>query len=77
MQPDVWVVPKYVIAVKADEITRSPTHTAGMKDGIGYALRFPRAVSFIRTDKKAEDANSVNDIIEMYNEQKNISVKNQ
>ena len=77
MQPDVWVVPKYVIAVKADEITRSPTHTAGMKDGIGYALRFPRAVSFIRTDKKAEDANTVKDIVEMYGQQKNISVKNQ
>ena len=76
MQPDVWVVPKYVIAVKADEITRSPTHTAGMKDGIGYALRFPRAVSFIRTDKKAEDANTVKDIVEMYGQQKNISIKN-
>ncbi len=76
MQPDVWVVPKYVIAVKADEITRSPTHTAGMKDGIGYALRFPRAVSFIRTDKKAEDANTVKDVIEMYGQQKNISIKN-
>ncbi|MCL4397330.1 ATP-dependent DNA ligase [Candidatus Parvarchaeota archaeon] len=76
MQPDVWVVPKYIIAVKADEITRSPTHTAGMKEGIGYALRFPRAVSFIRTDKKADDANTVKDIVEMYSQQKNISVKN-
>ncbi|MEM0142584.1 MAG: ATP-dependent DNA ligase, partial [Candidatus Parvarchaeum sp.] len=76
MQPDVWVLPKYVIAVKADEITRSPTHTAGMKDGVGYALRFPRAVSFIRTDKNAEDANTVEDIIEMYTQQKNISIKN-
>ncbi len=75
MQPDVWVIPKYIITVKADEITRSPTHTAGMKDGIGYALRFPRAVSFIRTDKEAEDANTVNDIIEMYDQQKNAKVK--
>ncbi len=75
MQPDVWVVPKYVITVKADEITRSPTHTAGMENGVGYALRFPRAVSFIRADKKAEDSNTVKDIIEMYNEQKNIKAK--
>ena len=74
MKPDVWVIPKYVITVKADEITRSPTHTAGMKDGIGFALRFPRAVSFIRSDKRAEDSNTVKDIIEMYNEQKNIKV---
>ena len=77
MTPDVWVMPKYVITVKADEITRSPTHTAGMKDGIGYALRFPRAVSFIRADKKAEDSNTVKDITEMYRQQKNISVNTQ
>ena len=70
------MVPKYVIAVKADEITRSPTHTAGMKNGIGYALRFPRAVSFIRTDKKAEDGNTVKDIVDMYGQQNNISIKN-
>ncbi len=75
LQPDVWVIPKYVITVKADEITRSPTHTAGMKEGIGYALRFPRAVTFIRTDKKAEDSNSVKDILEMYEQQKNTKVK--
>jgi DNA ligase-1 len=75
LQPDVWVIPKYVITVKADEITRSPTHTAGMKDGIGYALRFPRAVSFIRADKKAEDSNSVKDVLEMYEQQKNTKVK--
>ncbi len=72
--PDVWTVPKYIITVKADEITRSPTHTAGMKDGIGYALRFPRAVSFLRADKKAEDANTVKDILEMYKQQKNTKV---
>lgn len=75
LQPDVWTVPKYVITVKADEITRSPTHTAGMKDGIGYALRFPRAMTFIRQDKKAEDSNTVKDIIEMYKQQKSVKVK--
>lgn len=72
---DVWVEPKYVITVTADEITRSPTHTAGRdKDGIGYALRFPRAVGFIRVDKKPEDSNTVKEILEMFKQQKQVSV---
>jgi DNA ligase-1 len=72
--PDVWVEPKYVIAVKADEITKSPIHTCGAKEGVGYALRFPRAVTFIRTDKKAEDTNSVKEIGEMFEEQRRVKV---
>jgi DNA ligase-1 len=72
---DVWVEPRYVITVMADEITRSPAHTAGKdKDGIGYALRFPRSTGFIRFDKKPEDANSVKEIIEMFKQQKQVSV---
>lgn len=72
--PSVWVEPEIVIEVLADEITRSPLHTAGMveKDGVkepGYALRFPRLVSFRDKDKKAEDATSVSELIEMYEEQ--------
>jgi len=85
--PSVWVKPELVIEVLADEITRSPLHTAGAKsaesaprgtagsvitDGIkepGYALRFPRLVSFRDKDKKAEDATSVEELIEMYEEQ--------
>lgn len=73
--PSVWVKPEIVIEVLADEITRSPLHTAGAKvaeDGIrepGYALRFPRLVSFRDEDKKAEDATSVEEIIAMYNAQ--------
>lgn len=75
MEADVWVEPKYVIEVIADEITRSPSHTAGRdKEGIGYALRFPRAVSFLREDKKPEDANSVKEIIEMFEMQKKVKV---
>jgi len=75
IEPDVWVVPKYVVTVTADEITRSPLHTAGKdREGIGYALRFPRAVGFIRTDKKPEDANSVKEIIEISNQQKKVKV---
>ncbi|MGH7245532.1 MAG: ATP-dependent DNA ligase [Candidatus Levyibacteriota bacterium] len=74
--PSVWVEPKIVIEVLADEITRSPIHTAGAvrsKEGKveepGYALRFPRLVSFRDKDKKAEDATSVKELIEMFNEQ--------
>ncbi len=68
--PSVWVKPGIVIEVLADEITRSPIHTAG-KDGAeaGYALRFPRLVSFRDKDKKAEDATTVTELIEMYKSQ--------
>lgn len=72
---DVWVEPRYVITVMADEITRSPAHTAGRdKDGIGYALRFPRSTGFIRFDKKPEDANTVKEIIAMFKQQKQVNV---
>jgi DNA ligase-1 len=86
--PSVWVRPEIVIEVLADEITRSPIHTAGMDDdmnhesrihstssgqvknqgemGAGYALRFPRLISFRDKDKRATDATSVKELIEMY-----------
>ncbi|MGA9530470.1 MAG: ATP-dependent DNA ligase, partial [Candidatus Babeliales bacterium] len=50
--PDVWIEPSIVVALSADEITISPSHTAGKKNGdtTGYALRFPRFESY-RTDK--------------------------
>lgn len=69
--PDVWVEPKYVITVMADEITRSPLHTCGRTENeTGYALRFPRAQGFIRRDKSAGDANTVKEIKEMYKQQR-------
>ena len=89
--PSVWIRPEIVIEVLADEITRSPLHTAGvvmdgevnpsagaptelrrMSSGLrepGYALRFPRLVSFRGHDKKAEDATSVKELIKMYKQQ--------
>ena len=70
IEPDFWVQPKYVITVRADEITESPMHTAGRKDDKGYALRFPRMVGDLRTDKKPEDATSVSEIIKMYKMQR-------
>jgi DNA ligase 1 len=74
IEPSVWVKPEIVIEVLADEITRSPLHTAGLKitDGVkepGYALRFPRLVTFRDKDKKPEDATTVEELIEMYNQQ--------
>src|SRR5216683_1969855 len=68
IEPSVWVEPQLVLEVLADEITRSPTHTAGKVGGEpGYALRFPRLVSFRERDKKPEDATTVQELIELYN----------
>jgi DNA ligase 1 len=53
--PDVWVEPKLVVEIAADEITKSPNHTAGL------ALRFPRLVRF-RDDK---DINGVTTVAEL------------
>jgi DNA ligase-1 len=68
--PSVWIRPEIVIEILADEITRSPIHTAGKTETEpGYALRFPRLVSFRNADKKAEDATSVIELVEMYEQQ--------
>ena len=69
--PDVWLTPAIVVEVLADEITPSPRHTAGMSgDAPGFALRFPRIVSLRTADKKPEDATSVREIREMFEQQK-------
>ncbi len=69
--PDVWVEPKIVVTVLADEITRSPVHTAGSDErGRGLALRFPRVVGFVREDKSAEDATTTTEIEEMFAQQR-------
>ncbi|MCX6767186.1 MAG: ATP-dependent DNA ligase [Candidatus Micrarchaeota archaeon] len=75
LEPDVWVKPKYVVTVNADEITRSPTHTCGIgkikgHENEGLALRFPRLVGDIRTDKSAEDATTEKEVLEMFSMQK-------
>ncbi len=70
LEPSVWIEPKIVIEVLADEITKSPNHTAGRdENGIGLALRFPRLVKFRESDKKAEDATTVKELKEMYQQQ--------
>jgi len=76
MEPDVWVQPTYVVTVAADEITRSPLHTCGADaEGIGYALRFPRVQGFLRADKRPEDANTVQDIIALYEQQRRVKLE--
>lgn len=68
--PSVWVEPEIVLEIFADEITRSPLHTAGKTDSEpGYALRFPRLVSFRGDSKRAEDATTVEEITKMYQAQ--------
>jgi DNA ligase-1 len=55
LEPDVWVDPEVVVEVAADEITKSPVHSAGL------ALRFPRLVRF-RDDKDAEQATMLGEL---------------
>jgi DNA ligase 1 len=70
IEPSVWVEPQVVIEMLADEITRSPVHPTGADEGgQGYALRFPRLVSFRQEDKKPEDVTAVAEIVELYNQQ--------
>lgn len=77
MAVDVWIAPSIVVEIKADEITRSPVHTAGRKmklsktgqaqivDIPGYALRFPRLEKF-RDDKRPEEVTTLKELEAMY-----------
>jgi DNA ligase 1 len=68
--PTVWIEPKIVIEVLADEITKSPIHTAGkIGSEPGLALRFPRLVNFRDADKRPEDATTVKELVELYEQQ--------
>ena len=68
IEPAIWVEPKEVLEIYADEITRSPIHTAGWDEklGSGFALRFPRLVKFRGADKRPEDATTVGEIRKLY-----------
>jgi len=64
--PDVWVSPELVCVIRADEISRSPMHSAGATDEeSGFALRFPRIMGY-REDKSAKDATTVKEIKRLY-----------
>jgi len=81
MEVDVWVKPAIVVEILADEITRSPVHTAGRKlkpsktgvafevDTPGFALRFPRLVRF-RDDKRPEEVTTLSEVKRLYKMQK-------
>jgi len=74
LTPDYWVTPKIVIEVVADEITRSPAHTAANAikadfekelTGKGLSLRFPRIKVWNR-DKRADQATTAVELIKMF-----------
>jgi DNA ligase 1 len=56
--PDLWVKPKQVVEIAADEITKSPIHSSG------YSLRFPKFIRF-RDDKDINGATDLHEIKEM------------
>lgn len=62
--PDYWTRPSIVVEIAADEITKSPLHTAGL------ALRFPRLVRF-RDDKSPQDVTSVKEVESLFKLQAN------
>ncbi len=67
VEADVWVEPRHVAPVLADELTRSPSHTAGRKgDEAGYALRFPRVLAMPRADKSPQDATTVAEVESLF-----------
>ncbi len=63
LTPDLWVLPKVIVELAADEITISPKHTAG------FALRFPRLIRF-RDDKDASSVTTLGEIKELFRLQK-------
>jgi DNA ligase-1 len=81
MNVDIWVLPAIVVEIRADEITRSPVHTAARRlkpsksgqalevDIAGLALRFPRLERF-RKDKSPSDVTTLDELEKMYRAQK-------
>ena len=71
MEAEVWFEPERVIEVLGDEITASPLHTAAygeVREGSGLAIRFPRFTRW-REDKSAEEATTVQEIVDIYRSQ--------
>ncbi len=71
MKADYWLVPTAVYEVLGAEITLSPVHTAGfgkLRSNSGLAIRFPR-LKQVRSDKRPEDATTVQELVEMYERQ--------
>lgn len=58
MECDVWLMPSIIVEIRADEITKSPVHTAGL------ALRFPRLERF-RDDKNPQEITTFKELQSM------------
>jgi DNA ligase-1 len=68
MEAEIWFNPKVVMEILGDEITLSPIHTSAfgrLREESGLAVRFPR-FQRLREDKAAEDATTVEEIVDMY-----------
>jgi DNA ligase 1 len=65
--PDVWVAPSIVVEIAGDDLTRSPSH------GAGVAVRFPRLVR-IRTDKSPREVTTVDEVLAMFRQQKQSNI---
>lgn len=63
LSPDAWTKPSLVVEILADEITKSPLHTAGL------ALRFPRLIKF-RDEKSPDQATTLIELEKLYKMQK-------
>lgn len=59
LTPDVWCQPQIIVEIEADNITKSPLHTAQ------YALRFPRLVRF-RDDKSVSQSTTLQEAEKIY-----------
>lgn len=69
LAPDVWVYPEIVCAIRADDITLSPLHTAGKTSHeLGFALRFPRFMGY-RPDKSSSEVTTVTEVKHLYKDQ--------
>ncbi len=58
LTPDVWVEPKLLVEIAADELTKSPLHSGGV------ALRFPRLVR-LRDDKGIDGITTWAEVVEI------------
>ena len=73
LEADVWFVPAVVLEIIGAEITLSPLHTCAfgkIREEAGLAIRFPRFTGRYRFDKKAEQATTTKELIEMYKSQR-------
>jgi len=63
LNPDLWCLPKIVVEIEADNITKSPIHAAKL------ALRFPRLVRF-RDDKSPSQTSDLKEVQKLFDLQK-------